>query len=498
MSSGGMSQQTKQEVDPDVKDRQMQLYADTQNYLQSTGYQPYGQPHSYGVDPMSQRANNYLSQQITGQGYGFQQPQMGAPYQGAQFQSNAPNTWTSDGTRNVAQGTAPRDSTSRPGTNQYGYYPQKGTQLTTDQYYAKAVAPPTGDWDYNPNYLPTTPYQPLGNSGGGVEQPVLGGSGGGVGSAENRQAAETAQRGMFYTPQQVQAGQADHQQVGPYSADTTANVNAQNVTAQTGAQGMQGYQNAYQEGVVNQGVDDILRASQIQDQYRNQSVDAGVYGGDRQGIREAESDRATGENVSRFVNQARSQGFNTAAGLAQQDASRGLQAQLANQGAGMQAQLANQGALNQGGQFNAGLGMQGALANQQSYNQAQQFNTGLGLQGQMANQRAGLAGADQRLNAANSLSGIGTQQLQNVLGGASAMNQMGMQNTMLGQDMINRDMEMYNLSQNAGLRDIGTLQSVLQGMPVGMNSTQTSSGGSLLSGLFGLLGTGAGAYMNSR
>lgn len=323
MSSGGMSQQTKQEVDPDVKDRQMQLYADTQNYLQSTGYQPYGQPHSYGVDPMSQRANNYLSQQITGQGYGFQQPQMGAPYQGAQFQSNAPNTWTSDGTRNVAQGTAPRDSTSRPGTNQYGYYPQKGTQLTTDQYYAKAVAPPTGDWDYNPNYLPTTPYQPLGNSGGGVEQPVLGGSGGGVGSAENRQAAETAQRGMFYTPQQVQAGQADHQQVGPYSADTTANVNAQNVTAQTGAQGMQGYQNAYQEGVVNQGVDDILRASQIQDQYRNQSVDAGVYGGDRQGIREAESDRATGENVSRFVNQARSQGFNTAAGLAQQDASRG-------------------------------------------------------------------------------------------------------------------------------------------------------------------------------
>jgi hypothetical protein len=165
-----------------------------------------------------------------------------------------------------------------------------------------------------------------------------------------------------------------------------------------------------------------------------------------------------------------------------------------NQGAGMQAQLANQGALNQGSQFNAGLGMQGALANQRSYNQAQQFNTGLGLQGQMANQSAGLAGAGQRLDAANSLSGIGTQQLQNVLGGASAMNQMGLQNTMLGQDMVNRDMEMYNLSQNAGLRDIGTLQSVLQGMPVGMNTTQTSSGGSLLSGLGGGLLSLASLY----
>jgi len=490
MSSGGMSQQTKQEVDPDVKDRQMQLYSDTQNYLQSTGYQPYAQPHSYGMDPMSQQANNYLSQQIMGQGYQFQQPQMGAPYQGAQFQSNAPNTWTSDGTRNVAQGdpgiTAPRTSTARPGTDKYGYYSQPQSEMAKAQYEGAY-----GGGDYNPTYLPSNPYQPMGGGGG------LGlglGVGGGVGSAENQQAAEAAQRGMFYTPQQVQAAQAGYQQVGPYSADTTANVNAQNVTAQTGAQGMQDYQNAYQNQVIDQGVNDILRASQIQDQYRNQSVDAGVYGGDRQGIREAESDRATGENVSRFVNQARSQGFNTAAGLAQQDAARGLQAQGMNQGAGMQAQLANQGALNQGSQFNAGLGMQGALANQRSYNQAQQFNTGLGLQGQMANQSAGLAGAGQRLDAANSLSGIGTQQLQNVLGGASAMNQMGLQNTMLGQDMVNRDMEMYNLSQNAGLRDIGTLQSVLQGMPVGMNTTQTSSGGSLLSGLGGGLLSLASLY----
>ena len=503
MSSGGMTQQTAQEVDPDVKDRQMQLYADTQNYLANTGYTPYGQAASYGMDPMSQQAQNYLSQQITGTGYNFTAPPTGAPYQGEQFTTGAPrNAWRSDGqNRSSGYGLPPAEPYTGPTTPQRPSDPTGGENTPT-----LPVTPYGGEGE--------GPYEEKGTRDRGLLasslMPVLRaaqGDGGpgtiverqappfqGVGARENQLAAQAAEQGMYYNPQQVQAGQGVSQQVGPYSADTTAGVNAQNVSAQTGAQGMQGYQNAYQNQVIDQGINDILRASQIQDQYRNQSGGAGVYGGDRHGIREAETDRATGENVSRFVNQARSQGFNTAAGLAQQDASRGLQAQGMNQGAGLQAQLANQGALNQGGQFNANLGMQGALANQQAADAMGRYNLGLGLQGQMANQQAGLAGAGQRLGAANALSGIGTQQLRNVLSGAGAMNQMGMQNTMLGQDMINRDMDMYNLSQNAGLRDIGTLQSVLQGMPVGMNSTQTNSGGSLLSGLGGGLLSLASMY----
>ena len=429
MSSGGMTQQTAQEVDPDVKDRQMQLYSDTQNYLANTGYTPYGQAASYGMDPMSQQAQNYLSQQITGTGYNFTAPPTGAPYQGQQFTTGAPrNAWTSDGqNRSSGYGLPPVEPYTGPATPQRPSDPIGGDNIPTlpvTPYGGEGEGPyeEKKTWDRGPLASSLMPVSRAAQGDGGpgtiMERQALPFQG--VGARENQLAAQAAEQGMYYNPQQV---------------------GSSSVFAQSGAQGMSPYQNAYEGMVVNQGINDILRASQIQDQYRNQSGGAGVYGGDRHGIREAETDRATGENVSRFVNQARSQGFNTAAGLAQQDASRALQA--------------------------GGMNQQNALA------------------AQMANQQAGLAGAGQRLGAANALSGIGTQQLRNVLSGAGAMNQMGMQNTMLGQDMINRDMDMYNLSQNAGLRDIGTLQSVLEGMPVGMNSTQTNSGGSLLSGIGG-------------
>lgn len=236
--------------------------------------------------------------------------------------------------------------------------------------------------------------------------------------------------------------------------------------------GIGAYMNPFTSNVVDSALSDIERSRQLANQQGARSAGASTYGGSRNALVEAETNRGFTEQAARTAAQLRSQGFDTAAGLMGADLSRGLQAGLANQqaaisgaglglqgqlanqgtglqaalanqaararfgefgaGLGMQAQLANQAARNQLGQFNAELGLRGSLANQQAalqaglanqstlqglnqfnagqLNQMGQFNSQLGLQAQLANQQAGLAGAGLNLDAARSLYGFGTQQ----------------------------------------------------------------------------------------
>ena len=267
--------------------------------------------------------------------------------------------------------------------------------------------------------------------------------------------------------------------VTPGTAQGYGDVGAQNVAAQTGAMGMGAYTNPYQQEVIGGALQDMGRAEAMFREGGIYSKGAGTFGGDRQGVQVAEANRDFADRAGRLSAQLRSQGFNTAAGLAQTDANRMLSAGLGNQGANLQASLANQG----------------------QFNDLSRFNTGLGMQGQLANQGAGLQGAGLNLNAAGALNQFGNDAFGNMLRGAGALAGMGQGNRSLSQQFINSDIGQFDEARNAGLRDIGVLQSILSGMPVGMSSTTTvqpNTASSIGGGLLGLLGGGlSGGLFNS-
>ena len=66
MSSGGAAQTVTQEVDPDIKNRQMHLYSDAQNYLRANQWQPYQGQMTAGLNPYQMQAQSMLSQYLTG------------------------------------------------------------------------------------------------------------------------------------------------------------------------------------------------------------------------------------------------------------------------------------------------------------------------------------------------------------------------------------------------------------------------------------------------
>ena len=138
---------------------------------------------------------------------------------------------------------------------------------------------------------------------------------------------------------------------------------------QTVAQAMQAYTNPYEETVVNQALADIERSRQMaQTQGAAQAVAAKAFGGSRQGVAEAETNRAALDQAARTSAQLRSAGFETAAGLGARDIAAAQQAEaqrLAAAGQLGQLGAAQQAALTQGAQ-----GLFGAGGAQQQLEQA--------------------------------------------------------------------------------------------------------------------------------
>ena len=135
------------------------------------------------------------------------------------------------------------------------------------------------------------------------------------------------------------------------------------------------YMNPYQTEVIDRAMGDLDRARMMQQQQTGDAAArAGAFGGSRQGVLEAETNRAFFDQAGNLAAGLRAQGFDAATGLAGQDLSRGLQAQLANQQAGLQGAGMNLQA----------AGLLGSLGGQlQGMNQADAtalMNLGLGQQ----------------------------------------------------------------------------------------------------------------------
>lgn len=149
----------------------------------------------------------------------------------------------------------------------------------------------------------------------------------------------------------------------------------QNVQAGTAAGGINTYMNPYTQQVIDTSMADLERQRQMQqNQLGAQASSAGAFGGSRQGIAEAETNRAFAQQGGQLAAQLRQQGFNTALGASQQDVANQMQAALANQGAGFQAANLGLNAASQLGNLSQqGFNMGQTIGNQQwQQGQAQQ------------------------------------------------------------------------------------------------------------------------------
>ena len=360
-----------------------------------------------------------------------------------------------------------------------------------------------------------------------------------------RQAFGTAKMAAGYSPQQVQsrdfnaslanAAQLDRSAVRDVNAERIAaeRVSGANVTSEALGQiapqaranirdvkagssldqNMQQYMSPYTQAVTDQSLKDLERSRQMQQQQTSaQATAAKAFGGSRQGIAEAETNRAYGENAARLVAQQNAAAFQNAQQTSQADLTRQMQAQQlnqaqdaattqqslnlagqfglanqasaldaarSNQSTGLQAGIANQGMDFNVGQMNTMNQQQTNLANQAATNQAGLQNSQNFLQANLANQGAGLTANQQRLAASGQMANISQGGQQMGFTGAQNMANIGNQRQQFSQQQL-------DAVRNLPLEQQQIINQAL-GLNVGGGSGMQSSSTSR-QGLLGLLG----------
>jgi hypothetical protein len=268
-------------------------------------------------------------------------------------------------------------------------------------------------------------------------------------------------------------------------------------------QNIQQYMNPYTQAVTNQSLQDLERSRQLEQQRTAaQATAARAFGGSRQGVAEAETNRAYGENAARLVAQQNAAAYQAAQQASEADLGRTMQAQqlnqaqdaattqqalqlagqfgLANQDANLRAALANQGVDVQYGLSNAQLQQQAALANQATGLTASQANQDAMLKAALSNQGYDFnVGQMNTMNqqAVNLANQAATNQASQF--GASAFNQAGLAN----QAAINaRAAQQAGLTQQTGLTNAENfLQANLANQQAGLSANQQRiTGGSQL------------------
>ena len=219
------------------------------------------------------------------------------------------------------------------------------------------------------------------------------------------------------------------------------------------------YINPYEEQVVGGALGDIERARQIQ-QNRNAAaaVGAGAFGGDRQAILEAETNKAALEQTAKTAAALRQSGFESAAQRVESDANRRLSADRLNQAANLtggqftrgqqldadrlnqaatlsatgtnaanvlRAAEANQATALAGAQSDQRTGASIGLANQKNLFDTRRANQDAVMRARLANQRRDLEGNDARLRAANQLARLGGDYRNLMFQDPRAMMQIG-------------------------------------------------------------------------
>ena len=257
------------------------------------------------------------------------------------------------------------------------------------------------------------------------------------------------------------------------------------------------------------------------------AVGAGAFGGSRQAIVEAESQRNLNQQLQNIQAAGTQQAFQQAQQAQQFGANLGLQGlgagyqglQAGMQGAGiglsglgtaLQGQQARMQGLGQAGQF-FGQGIQGAQAGLQGVGAQQAAGqlglagtaqgmqgAGMGLQGvgqAIGAGQYGLQGLGAATQAGSALGQMGGQQLAAQQGIIGLQSQAGAQQQALEQQKINQAIQNYAMQQQYPMQQLAAMSGLLRGLPLQSATTQSyQAAPSAISQLSGLGLSGAAAY----
>ena len=282
--------------------------------------------------------------------------------------------------------------------------------------------------------------------------------------------------------QGVTGQQVTQEALGAIAPQARANIRDVNAGSFLN-QNIPAYMNPFNQAVTQQGLTELERSRQLEQQNTAAKATAArAFGGSRQGVAEAETNRSYGDLAQKFIAQQNAAGFESARTSAEADLARQTKAQelnqlqdaattkqslelagqfgLANQEAQLRAQLANQGVDLSTGQLNTQNTQQAALANAQNF-----------LQANLANQQAGLQANQQRIGAGGLLSNIAGQgQAMGFAGANQLAAQGGMQ-------------QGFSQAQLDAIRNLPLEQQQLINQALGLNvgggsGMQSSSSGS--------------------
>ena len=262
-----------------------------------------------------------------------------------------------------------------------------------------------------------------------------------------------------------------------------------------GQQSAQNYMSPYTQ----QAIDPTLRENQRQfdvasTERQAAATRSGAFGGSRQAIEQSEAQR----NLGRLQSDTQAQGMQAAYQNAQQQFN-------ADQARGMQSQLANQGAYGQ----MQGLGMQQNLSANQQDMQNRQLQAQYGLAGQQAGEQSNqfasnydLQNRQAALAAAQGLGSLGMQNYQQNMGIAQAQALGGAQVQAQEQQELSQNYQDFLNQQNYPYKQLGFMSDLIRGTPTsGGAATMYQAPPSAQSqtvGLLGGLGSLAGAYTASQ
>lgn len=257
-----------------------------------------------------------------------------------------------------------------------------------------------------------------------------------------------------------QSASADGTNFNP-NLQNTSGVNRQGIR-QVNAQDIMGtlgnYMNPYTQINTDRGLRDLNRSRMQQlmsDQ--DQSIGSGAFGGSRSALLEAETNKNYNESVADFVNQQNQQAFDNATQLATDQANRSMTADQFNAGQDANVLMNN----NQ-------------LAQSDAYKQAELNLAQAGLL-----QDTNLANAGYQNQALDRDQNIFASILgqQNTLD--SNLMRQGMLQNQYDQSLLDYDRKVFDDRNNQGLKNLGILQSGLSGISplIGnTNSTQKKTG----------------------
>jgi len=207
------------------------------------------------------------------------------------------------------------------------------------------------------------------------------------------------------------------------------------------------YMNPYLKASLEPQIEEARRQSQItQQQNAAKMTGAGAFGGSRQAIMDAETQRNLGSNLANITGQ----GYNTAYtnAMSQFNADQARKAQEAQFGA-------------QQGMTSAQLGAQYGLAGQQAGEQSKQFGVNYGLQGLQTG-----------LQAAQTQGALGTQENQAGLNNLNALLTAGGQQRGIESEGIAADKAQFEEARANPYKMVQFQQSLLQGLPLSAQSYQ--------------------------